>query len=288
MLEVLQAAAMWFNISHDPQTYFRDQQLEFYDNYFPDLKAESLAARTIMDGEDDSLSMDPRPRDPSVLHLQPIHRIGSPPEGSDKLDSCGKLSWGSVVLGYLYMELCKSCKKYKDETAGCVLLLQLWAWSRLHSLAPVPRAPIVDNYDIWGTLLGPRGLSVHLDDEGGVPVSETYAHVEDAQSPSYASKRQHFVQEAELQQEASIQPPLQQPPPPMNQQHQPAEQQSPMNQQLPLTQKQQLANQVPPTQAAEQYQRVSPVQVAQQHQASPVQVAQQLQQPGQREHTMQL
>ncbi|KAL8120184.1 hypothetical protein AgCh_017360 [Apium graveolens] len=35
--------------------------------------------------------------------------------------------------------MCKACKKGKEEIAGCVLLLQLWAWTRLPTLAPVPR-----------------------------------------------------------------------------------------------------------------------------------------------------
>lgn len=74
------------------------------------------------------------------------------------LDRCGTLSWGSAVLAYLYRELCKSCQKDREETAGCILLLQLWAWSRLHTLAPVPRDPSLNNPQIWGDLPGPYGL----------------------------------------------------------------------------------------------------------------------------------
>lgn len=74
------------------------------------------------------------------------------------LESCAKLSWGSVVLAFLYRELCKSCRKDKDENAGCLILLQLWAWSRFHTLAPVPRAPSLSNPEIWGDLPGPYGL----------------------------------------------------------------------------------------------------------------------------------
>lgn len=76
----------------------------------------------------------------------------------EDLDRCGKLSWGSAVLAYLYRELCKSCKKDREETAGCILLLQLWAWSRLHTLAPVPRGPFLNNQHIWGDYPGPYGL----------------------------------------------------------------------------------------------------------------------------------
>ncbi|XP_074326285.1 serine/threonine-protein phosphatase 7 long form homolog [Apium graveolens] len=74
------------------------------------------------------------------------------------LDSCAKLSWGSAVLAFLYRDLCKSCRKEKDENAGCLILLQLWAWSRLHTLSPVPRAPNLSNPEIWGDLPGPYGL----------------------------------------------------------------------------------------------------------------------------------
>ncbi|XP_017256611.1 serine/threonine-protein phosphatase 7 long form homolog [Daucus carota subsp. sativus] len=57
------------------------------------------------------------------------------------LDRARTLSWGSGVLAYLYRELCK-----------------LWAWTRLPTLAPIPRGPYVDNREIWGDLPGPFGL----------------------------------------------------------------------------------------------------------------------------------
>ncbi|KAK1394872.1 hypothetical protein POM88_013928 [Heracleum sosnowskyi] len=62
------------------------------------------------------------------------------------------------MLAFLDMELCKACHKDKDEIAGYLLLLQLWAWSRLHSLAPIPRGPSLDNVHIWGDLVGPHDL----------------------------------------------------------------------------------------------------------------------------------
>ncbi|XP_074374248.1 serine/threonine-protein phosphatase 7 long form homolog [Apium graveolens] len=74
------------------------------------------------------------------------------------LESCAKLSWGSAVLAFLYRELCKSYKKDKDENVRCLILLQLWAWSRLHTLALVPRAPCLINPEIWGDLPRPYGL----------------------------------------------------------------------------------------------------------------------------------
>ncbi|KAK1384243.1 hypothetical protein POM88_021978 [Heracleum sosnowskyi] len=49
----------------------------------------------------------------------------------------------------------QSCKIGVEEIAGCVLLVQLWAWTRLPTLAPVPSPPPLD---IWGDLAGPYGL----------------------------------------------------------------------------------------------------------------------------------
>ncbi|XP_074374783.1 serine/threonine-protein phosphatase 7 long form homolog [Apium graveolens] len=71
------------------------------------------------------------------------------------LDRCATLSWGSGVLAFLYRELCKSCKIDVEEMAGCVLLVQLWAWTRLPTLAPIPSPPPMD---IWGDLAGPYAL----------------------------------------------------------------------------------------------------------------------------------
>ncbi|KAK1401530.1 hypothetical protein POM88_001135 [Heracleum sosnowskyi] len=68
---------------------------------------------------------------------------------------CETLSWGSGVLAYLYRELCKSCKIGVEEIAGCVLLVQLWAWTRLPTLALVPS---FHPLDIWGDHKGPYGL----------------------------------------------------------------------------------------------------------------------------------
>ncbi|KAL8104646.1 hypothetical protein AgCh_028756 [Apium graveolens] len=74
------------------------------------------------------------------------------------LDRSKTLSWGAGVLAFLYRELCKACKKDTEEIAGCVLLLQLWAWTRLPTIAPIPRGPNVDNREIWGDTPRPFGL----------------------------------------------------------------------------------------------------------------------------------
>lgn len=56
------------------------------------------------------------------------------------------------------MELCKSSKIGKEEITGCLLLLHLWAWTRLPTLAPIPSGPSLDNQEIWDDLSGPYGV----------------------------------------------------------------------------------------------------------------------------------
>ena len=52
------------------------------------------------------------------------------------LHQTGRYSWGSAVLGYLYRELCLATNKDKKEIAGCTMLVQLWAWTRIPGLRP--------------------------------------------------------------------------------------------------------------------------------------------------------
>ncbi|KAL0445993.1 UNVERIFIED_CONTAM: protein MAIN-LIKE 1 [Sesamum latifolium] len=40
-------------------------------------------------------------------------------------------SWGSVVLAFLYRELCNASSKGKAAIGGVLQLLQIWAWSRI-------------------------------------------------------------------------------------------------------------------------------------------------------------
>ncbi|XP_074346539.1 serine/threonine-protein phosphatase 7 long form homolog [Apium graveolens] len=75
------------------------------------------------------------------------------------LDRCGDYAWGAAVLAYLYRELCKTSKKDVDEVAGCLLLLQLWAWERLPTLAPIRTSSILFDARFWeGQVAAPRGL----------------------------------------------------------------------------------------------------------------------------------
>ncbi|KAL8120539.1 serine/threonine-protein phosphatase 7 long form homolog [Apium graveolens] len=75
------------------------------------------------------------------------------------LSSCGKYAWGADVLAFLYRELCKSCKLDIDEVVGCLILLQLWAWERLPTMAPIRTEISLIDEDFWlGQLAGPHGM----------------------------------------------------------------------------------------------------------------------------------
>ncbi|KAL2241069.1 UNVERIFIED_CONTAM: Protein MAIN-LIKE 1 [Sesamum indicum] len=47
-------------------------------------------------------------------------------------------NWGSAVLAYLYRELCTASQRGKTNIGGAMQLLQIWAWSRIITLAPIP------------------------------------------------------------------------------------------------------------------------------------------------------
>ncbi|KAK1369701.1 hypothetical protein POM88_035793 [Heracleum sosnowskyi] len=79
------------------------------------------------------------------------------------LAACGGYAWGPAVLAFLYRELCKGSKRDKEEVAGCLLLLQLWAWERLPTLAPIRTSqPLVDD-QFW---VGPRATWSEAVDPG--------------------------------------------------------------------------------------------------------------------------
>ncbi|KAK4391643.1 Serine/threonine-protein phosphatase 7 long form [Sesamum angolense] len=52
-------------------------------------------------------------------------------------------SWGSVVLAFLYRELCNASEKGKAAIGGALQLVQIWAWSRIIPLCPGLGAPHV-------------------------------------------------------------------------------------------------------------------------------------------------
>ena len=71
----------------------------------------------------------------------------------EDLDVCGTKSWGSAVLAYLYREMSKVALIQNSELKGCLSLLQVWAWERLH--------------------LKPR-LCTHLQLDGQIPLGCRY------------------------------------------------------------------------------------------------------------------
>ena len=48
----------------------------------------------------------------------------------------GRLSWGSAVLANLYRQLCRGVRQPTQNLAGCLALLQSWAWYRIPALRP--------------------------------------------------------------------------------------------------------------------------------------------------------
>ncbi|KAD2805572.1 hypothetical protein E3N88_38949 [Mikania micrantha] len=53
----------------------------------------------------------------------------------EDLTACGHLSWGSAVLAMLYRNLCKAASNNSTNIGGPLYILQLWAWSRITTLA---------------------------------------------------------------------------------------------------------------------------------------------------------
>ena len=58
-----------------------------------------------------------------------------------------RYSWGSACFAWLYRELCRASDKKASQIAGCLLLVQYWAWARFPYLCqPVRRGPPVGAY----------------------------------------------------------------------------------------------------------------------------------------------
>ncbi|KAI3446003.1 hypothetical protein Pfo_002668, partial [Paulownia fortunei] len=62
----------------------------------------------------------------SLLYLQSMEQI----------KDVVYFSWGSAVLSFMYRELCNASDKDKNVIGGAMVLLQIWAWSRITTLVP--------------------------------------------------------------------------------------------------------------------------------------------------------
>lgn len=82
-----------------------------------------------------------------LLYLQLLQNI----------DQVHEFSWGSAVLAFLYRELCNASIIGKDQIAGPLYLLQVWAWSRITSISP----------DRLGNC---SSIPEHVDDVNGLPI----------------------------------------------------------------------------------------------------------------------
>ncbi|XP_061352663.1 uncharacterized protein LOC133297513 isoform X2 [Gastrolobium bilobum] len=67
----------------------------------------------------------------------------------DDFQRTGTFSWGSAVLAHIYRELSRLTDRSHSDMGGCVLLLQLWAWTRFPSISP-PLPDVVHPEAIYG------------------------------------------------------------------------------------------------------------------------------------------
>ncbi|RYR48177.1 hypothetical protein Ahy_A07g034173 [Arachis hypogaea] len=49
----------------------------------------------------------------------------------EDLDTCGRLSWGSTVLAWLYRHMCRATEHSQCNLDGCVSLLLSWAYHHI-------------------------------------------------------------------------------------------------------------------------------------------------------------
>ncbi|KAL0398489.1 UNVERIFIED_CONTAM: Serine/threonine-protein phosphatase 7 long form [Sesamum radiatum] len=62
----------------------------------------------------------------------------------ENIDEESTSNWGTAVLAYLYRELCTASQRGKTNIGGAMQLLQIWAWSRIITLAPIPSNNVAD------------------------------------------------------------------------------------------------------------------------------------------------
>ncbi|KAK4404047.1 protein MAIN-LIKE 1 [Sesamum angolense] len=80
-----------------------------------------------------------------LRHMQDIHEDGVS-------------NWGVVVLAYLYKELCTSSQRHKVNIGGAMQLLQIWAWSRIITIAPILST---SNTELMPTIIDEENILPH-------------------------------------------------------------------------------------------------------------------------------
>ncbi|KAL0416451.1 UNVERIFIED_CONTAM: hypothetical protein Slati_3477000 [Sesamum latifolium] len=60
------------------------------------------------------------------------------------IDEESTSNWDTTVLAYLYRELCTASQRGKTNIGGAMQLLQIWAWSRIITLAPISSNNVAD------------------------------------------------------------------------------------------------------------------------------------------------
>ncbi|KAL0435185.1 UNVERIFIED_CONTAM: hypothetical protein Sradi_0226400 [Sesamum radiatum] len=61
----------------------------------------------------------------------------------ENIDEESTSNWGTAVLAYLYRN-CTASQRGKTNIGGAMQLLQIWAWSRIITLAPIPSNNVAD------------------------------------------------------------------------------------------------------------------------------------------------
>ncbi|KAL4316599.1 hypothetical protein AHAS_Ahas15G0301200 [Arachis hypogaea] len=68
----------------------------------------------------------------------------------ENLDACGRLSWGSAVLAWLYRQMCRTTEHGQRNLGGCVSLMLSWAYHRISLVRPdgfdARRFPLVERW----------------------------------------------------------------------------------------------------------------------------------------------
>ncbi|KAL5162012.1 Serine/threonine-protein phosphatase 7 long form [Glycine soja] len=70
------------------------------------------------------------------------------------LRECSTYAWGAALLGNLYIEMCIATDYNVKSTGGFTLLIQLWAWERCPTLAPLFIPPQQQNAPLAYRWLG--------------------------------------------------------------------------------------------------------------------------------------